>query len=222
MDNDDKKWGPSGVAGVLPLAKLESPLRQSLLIEMRRKGVKLVKSNDADQFFEELEQGLNRYRAHVELADRSRPAAARASLQAALDAALKLVDKLNELDGNSLLLLQSSADGGCEAVREAAGSTVKALGKARHLADAYPRAGALPDYARSYLAADVAGAMRKHLGVEPTTTREGLFQSVLEVVLEIATGKEAHAVQDLVRRGLKTTRIEHSSGLIEYIPPKSK
>lgn len=191
-------WFPAGACDY-EVIKLSEEQRTSIRLELRAGE---VDECSWDAFYTDIEQGLAAYRAMTGLADESRPAAVRRNLKTSLETALKLNDTLNDLDANSRLLLGQAASGGIHATYNHLQEIIMALSEAGHKADDLPSKGRLPDYARLNLATAVLEALRS-CGASPTTTKEGLYQNLLAVVLEIATGKPANAVHDLAEKAMK-------------------
>ncbi len=178
-----------------------------------------------DQFFEELEEAIGRFHTLRDLAKISRPAAVRENLGRAQRAAQRLNSKLNALDGNSRQLLDEVAVGGVPALpREHLAKIITAISKAEALAASYQasgyrKAGRLPETYRVFLAVDIAFALEHYLGVEPTTTKDGLFVAVLDAVMAEATGRRDATVHQLAKRALSSwERKAHHDGTVEYVP----
>lgn len=144
----------------------------------------------------------------------------RRELKAADEASRRLINRVNDLGGTSRHLLYSEepTDGGAR-FREALVYVTEQLARARHRADELSRsAGAPLNYARIYLAALVAHAIKTRLGVKPTMTRGALFEDILVTVLEAVETRESPSVRDLMRAGLKAQVSEHPDGVIELDP----
>ena len=196
----------------------------------------------APSFWEFLANSIGRFDALQEWSHRSRPAAVRAGLRKAYDAAQRLNKALNALDGNSRALIDEAVPGGILSLQggdyrtEPDGSIVRltqghlhaiieGLAGAAKLAREYhgggpKKAGRQPQPYRAFLAADVAHALESYLKVKPTSTKDGLFVAVLEAVISDATGTTDPAVHELARRVLASrVRSELGGGMVEYIPP---
>ncbi len=65
----------------------------------------------------------------------------------------------------------------------------------------------------------VAHAIRKHLSVEPTITRGGLFEEALKTVIEAVEDRQSSDVRSLLKVALQSRVIESEGGTIEVIPP---
>ncbi|RRQ21972.1 hypothetical protein D6C00_08440 [Thiohalobacter thiocyanaticus] len=142
------------------------------------------------------------YKAMSSLRDESKPSEVRKNFKKSLDAALILNDRLNEMDANSRLILDRNMAGGITTLHEYLNRIISALSEGGHAANEYPK-GRLTDYARLELARIVIKALKSQ-GIEPTTTKEGLFSNVLAIVLETATGKPVNAVHALAAEAIRT------------------
>ena len=176
------------------------------------------KMPDLESFFEEVESAVAIVRAQQQLAKESRPAAVRKNLKRACDTAVRLKARLKELDGNSCRLLDHTTEGGVSAVFLQVEHVIKGLRGALQLAKEYPPSGNLLKKYHLDLAIDIAIAIENNLGVNPKTTRGGLFDEVLGVVMGEATGKEYADVHGLVGDAL-AMRQKRSDGTVEYLPP---
>ncbi len=213
-----REWGATG--GGIP-RKLSLSDATRMQIRYILKG----RVEAPDQFFEELEEAIGRFHTHRDIAKRSRPAAVRENLKTAQKAALSLNSKLNALDGNSRQLLDEVVVDGVRALQgEHLAKIIFAISKAQKLAasyraSGYRKAGRLPETYRVFLAVDIAFALEHYLEVEPTTTKDGLFVAVLEVVMAKATGRRDATVHQLAKRALSSwERKAHHDGTVEYVP----
>lgn len=213
-----REWGASGV-GKLDAVELSPDTREQIKQILDTQSIKVA---DLDGFLNALADAIAFFKAQVKMREESRPAAVRRNLKRAHDAALKLNDALNKLDGNARQLLARVPEGDIHSLYENVGAAITALAKAQKLANEYPGqfGGNIPANHRIFLAADVADVIDSYLGIKPTTTKEGLFQAILEVVLEEATGREVKAVHALVRRTLSNNvKRKIPDGTVEYVPP---
>lgn len=210
-----RTWAPTGVTSLVP-ESLDKETRKQIETDLKSRNIKA-----AECFFDALSEAISFYKSNKELAEKSKSAAARENLEKAGKLALSLMEQLNKLDGNSCQLIGEVTSGGVLSLRNNVGTIVCALRDAHHSADGYPKSGALPDSARLLLAVDIADAILTNLKSRPTTTKEGLFESVLTIVLATATGRKPEAVHELARRALKVEK-KKSVGLTEYIPKKAK
>lgn len=209
-----RSWGPTGVGTFKPVPLDEGRRRQIGQEIFSVGGISAVPS----EFFGALEDALGRYDANREIAESSKPSEVRKNLKAALSAALELNERLNQLDGNARQLVSNITPDGVAALQQQhLLPLIHVLSEAEHEAEQYPKKGRLPEYDRLWLAVDVADAIRRHLGRQPTTTRTGLFPSILAIVLEVATGSAVSEVDALARKALKAQKVE-TPGLAEYIP----
>lgn len=216
FSEQDGHWGATGVGDYQPV-KLSSNLKEHVETELRSRG---INSSSLDAFFETIGKGIEFFKSNQRLAEESKPSRVRQNLKAAISAALKLNGRINDLDGNSRRLLSRVAKDGVFSVYEDLGRVIAKLTRTKQLASSYPTAGRLDENNRVFLAADVAKAIRDHLGEEPTTTKEGLFESILGMALKEATGKDFTALHELVRKSLSyEVRREAPDGVVTYVSP---
>ena len=175
---------------------------------------------DPDGFFDALAGAIGLFDLGKRLRGESRPAAVRKNLRCVEKAALLLNDALNRLDGNSRQLLDETVPGGIRSLFGHMREIILPLKEAVLLAKEYPKGGNLPESHRYFLAADVKDAIKTHLGIRATCTKNGLFEAVLEAVLKEATRKPVSAVHELARVVIKhKVKRKRPGGIIEYIPP---
>lgn len=235
-----RDWGATGVTS-LRRVEIDEGLRSQILTSLASKKVLIPKEKHAD-FFNELSLAGGLVAAGEDLKSQSTPRQVRENLDRALKAAGGMLKALYRLDGNSHSLLRESLarvatdrSDSAEIVELGVAETMRTpvfveeierclitlaagLEDAARTAQEYPQ-GRLPDWGRLCLAAEVADAMRRHIGVNPTSTRGGAFEVVLSVVLEAATHKPVEDVQDLARRALKVGKQVHPDGVVEYVTP---
>lgn len=175
---------------------------------------------DLDGFTNLVDMAASQYRGMQLLQDQASPARVRGELKAAHEASRRLIDRVNKLGGTSRYLLYSEEPGDSGArFRDALLYVREQLGRARHRADGLSKsAGAPLNYARIYLAALVAHAIRTRLGVKPTMTRGGLYEDILVTVIEAVEKRESPSVRDLMRAGLAAQVSEPPDGGIEIDP----
>ena len=212
-----RKWGESGVGGDIDY-QLDQRVKQHLEDTIRSKGIKKI----PEEFFDDIAKAIKLYLSNRKVYDKSKPSIIRENLQSALNKVLDLQKKLNCLDENSRILLSETIDGGLTTVQNHLNTITTAISEARHIAYDYPKKGPLPDNARLWLANNVAEAIETRLGVSATSTKNGLFESVLSVILESILGKSVSSTHDLCRRALKVKKICTSQGLIEYRQPEDE
>ena len=164
-----RQWGSTGVFD-FQIFRINSTTKQNICDHLHAEFQIEVKRPDA--FFAALDMACAMYKSGLDLAKLSSPGKVKSNLNAAIEAAVKLNDKLNNLDGNSYQLLRKIEGGSVDCLKEHFLSIFTALSEASHLAAEYPK-GRRYEFHRLYLAVDVADAIRAHLGVEPTTTKEG-------------------------------------------------
>jgi hypothetical protein len=163
--------------------------------------------DDIDQFFTALEKAAGFFNAEKDLAGKTKPSEVRSNLSAAVDAAQKLNDCLAELDANSLALIAEVRKGSAyELQRICQENILWILGQADLKADEYPNKGRLDENYRLFLAIDVAKAIQSHLHVTPTTTKDGLYDAILSIVLGWLKNREVNSSNDLARRALNSLK----------------
>lgn len=196
-----RPWGLTGIGRLSPTLELSDQIRQHLTYELGRWGIKPDK-----EFFDALKESIGAFISLRDLSEKSSPAKVRGNLRVAIDAALKFNDSLNQMDGNSRQLVEEASGKGVGELQRKLEKILLALHEARHLANEYPKSGRNVEFDRLWLAESVARAIRDHLKCEPTATKEGVFESVLTIVLEdpaINKGKPVKSVHDLARRSVK-------------------
>ena len=213
-----RAWGATGAGEICP-PRLRSSTKEQIELILNGRN---VPQERREEFFESIASAVGFFDSNKGLREKSKPSSVRKNLQNALTAARRLADALVSLDGNSCLLLHEGHTENIQELRAYSRRIVGALQNARRLADEYPgkASGNLPENERLFLAADVADAMERILGLKPTTTRENLYEALLEVVLMEATGKKVKAVHNLARRALSyPIKRVTPDGPVEYVPP---
>jgi hypothetical protein len=219
-----RAWGATGVGRYCP-PRLTSASRKRIADELRSWNFILP---DPEPFLDCHAAAIGQYDSSRHMRDTSRPAAVRANLNAALQAATKLNQRLNALDGNSCLLIKEAANVDKRSLRNKLDPIVQALFAASVLAKQYPNKGNLPENERLFLAADVRRALNTHLGANSSKALEGgCFEAILTVMLEEALRKQrndvealAHSLVDQVLSG--SVKTEHPGGVVEYSRPQRR
>lgn len=193
--------------------------RRYIATELEQRDVQV---GDPEAFFNALTEGIRMFLSADRLAQQVRPRAVRENLSATVKAAETLLDQLNTLDGVSRQLLDANSDDGLLSMQSAHAALLRALYQTRDTADHFPQSGRLPATHRAFLACDVADAIRTHLDVTPTATKEGLYEGVLSIVLGMATGTQPQDVHALARRGLKVKKDIYQDGLVSYAEGEAK
>ena len=196
---------PTGITNYEPI-NLDSDAYSHLVTELGRFGF----DSPPRTFFYALNEALTSFTAQKIIAQNSTPSITRKSVKSALTAAILLDKRLMELDGNAHRLVNKFSEMSIYEWQERSLSKViSGLEQAQRESDKYPKKGRLPESYRLCLARDVAKAIKNQLNdedqlnVKPTSTENGLYISVLEIVLKCATGKEPLKVSDLAKRALK-------------------
>jgi hypothetical protein len=205
-----RNWRSTGVASLEDI-EISPETKQHICITLNHSGL-----TPSDDFFVAITQAISRFYTGKEIADLSSPSAIRSNLSSAKKAAHQLNDKLNKLDHNSRLLIGEVMEGGVVTMQFSLLDQInKALTAAALIAEKYPRSGRLTEAHRLWLAADVAAAIREYVGVEPSSTKDGLFESILCIIFAEVTGQETTSHHELVRKALQV-KITKSNGLVEY------
>lgn len=195
-------WNATGVTD-MEFIKMDSDIKSQISTHINSFNV-LPDRLSIDLFFTDLENAADMFNGGKKLAADSAPSKARRNLNAAIDAALKLNDCLDELDGNSLELIAEVRGGSAYRLQEIFQEKILCvLNEAGHKADEYPSKGRLSEDHRLFLAVDVAKAIQANLDVTPTTTKDGLYEGVLVILLGWLTGKQNSSANDLARKALK-------------------
>jgi hypothetical protein len=198
-----REWRTQGVIDIIPI-KLDEATKQHIRDQLHA-GFQIELENP-EAFFSALNWACTSFKSDQRLTKASQPSKVRANLQAAIDAALELDNKLTSLDFNSWSLIFSSSEHSVGSLLQCTSTILNALHGASHLAEEYPKKGRLYEHYRLRLAMDVASAIETHLGRKPTTAKGGLFESILSIVLGFLTGKEVRSVHELSREALRTKR----------------
>lgn len=218
-----RRLGPTGVgsSGLTDDEKtrLKKELRRRLEDELDAQGV----TADA-RFYDVMDRALVNYCAFKNLheyAPGSRKI--RSNLNRALHAARKLDDSISGLDIHSWTLLGETCPGGHDELRSRV-SHVKEL--TARLSATYALAREYPnnrpiDYPRLFCASMVAEAFRRHTDAKPTTTRDGPFAVVMEILLTEILGERRRMSPGPLKSALEFKWIEREDGVIELHPAES-
>jgi hypothetical protein len=214
-----REWGPTGVSDFQPVV-IDVNEKKNITYQLNCLEVE-VGADNLDLFFDDISMAAGFFVSGKNLSLASRPAIVRENLKLAKEAAFQLNDRLNCLDGNSRQLISESLGKSFVELQDVhLREIISALCDASHEADEYPTKGRLKEHHRLYFAIDVAHAIKEHLGQKPTSTKDGLFESILIILLTYLTNTEVTSVHDLVRRALKSQKIQNR-GLTEYVLHKS-
>lgn len=215
MNQGQKHIGPTGVGRPGPG-----------LDEVAKEHLRTIASSvapsteDIEEFIKFVDSSASLYWAGKSVQDENLPARVRGELKRALDTALRLNDRVNDLGGTSRWLLYSDRDDSSfNAFHESLRHVVMQLNAALITARTMRRTGGAPKaWARTVLAARVAYSIRRHLKSPSTTTPGGVFEQALATVVEAVEGRKEPAVTSLMRAALKLKVIEHEGGSIEIVP----
>jgi hypothetical protein len=194
-----RTWYPTGWdrEDAIPVCRLPEKIKQQISCQLKSSGL-----STSTSFFNELEKrALFVYFAQQEISEVNSPRKVREALKKARVAATKLKESLERLPDTAKFLTAPFSK-----LLSQASDIEKRLHDALEKTDDYPISGALPDDARLLLAVEVAHAMRKHLHVKPTSTKAGLYEEILTIVLGVAIKREPRQVNTLARRVLTSTQ----------------
>jgi len=222
-----RNLGPTGVTHAPP-KKLSAETKEDIETLLCSKG---FKGKDLSAFFAALDDAVRIYFAARQVDEESRPPRVRENVDAALEAAQKLVQKLESLDGNSKLLLDEIQSGTFQSIFGNAIETCNVLQQARTAAAQLPKKRPKMDYSKSQLALAVRHSIERHLGVRATSTKQSkkgaIFNDVLSAVMafinQSRSGKPLDPaaspdVHKLTRWAVKGEICELQGGGLELIP----
>ena len=211
----DEIWGATGVRVCEPHS-ISPDNRYGITTVVNSANINDV---NFDILFNKLQDGISRFKAHESISAESSPSKTKKNLSMASDTAKRLARRLSDLDGNAKQYLSNEGNDAFITLLRDATRIANALSKANGIArDRHKGAGRLLQPHRLWLAIDVADAI-KDIGAPVTTTKNGLFVAILEIVLWDATGREPKEVTELARKALKNRdklKIITESGSIEY------
>lgn len=191
------KWSPAGIADFSP-SEIGPTLRSILQDQAAAHGL----SDLPESFFEELGMSIGRYHSAKTVAAESSPAIVRKNLQRASKNARDLADALSALDVLSSSLLFNASDISATKWLDRVMSLSHGLDEAHNNAKDFPSSGRLPDFAKLFLAIDVSRLIESTLKRTASTTRSGLFESILTIVLEDITQAPIEDINDLVAKAI--------------------
>ena len=142
-------------------------------------------------FLEAIRKAIQDYRSGQAAEQELRPAAIRESLKALEKKAHALERELEQAPDFILELLREMGD--FDAHDLLSGPMVElrsAVRASREHANQYQRRGRVRQLSREWLVLAVAQAVHRQLGIEPTSTRGGFYESILSLTFQAATGKE--------------------------------
>lgn len=220
----DRHWGPTGVGPSGP--GLNEETKEKLLTYA---GSSKASRHDLDNFVGEIDKAVASYWGAKLIHTQSLPSEVRHNLKQALQADLLLNDKINDLDGLSRQLLYGyGAPDALQKIYRSIGEIIQRLNVAHQRAEHLQRTGGRPpDFAKLMLAAHVAYAIKKYLGIKPTTTREGFYEDILKVVVNAVDPRNSTSslqerpepsVRNLMQKALKVRVTEHEGGATEFDP----
>ena len=180
----------------------------------------IAKTENLRAFFSNLDDAVGILHAAVDVAKKSKPSDVRDELSEAQSAAINLQKKLVNLSVGARYWIGEGNCNALEKLREDCVEALKILGSVGEYIGRSVSSGGSINYPTLHLAAYTADALRFHMGIKPTTTKGGLFERILEVVYEEATGKEHQSLHALVSRALKVEVTRNPDGTIIFDPQK--
>ena len=219
-----RQWGSSGIADLGP--GLSTRIKESI----KKSVFDGHQTSCPEELFVALDSAAGFYRSCAQMRAESRPAVVRNNLKLTLEASLRLSNRLNDLDGNSLQLLgevtrhEVDSNGRLIVIANLS-PLIIALREAHNLAKQYPQKGDLPRDHRRWLARDIADALREHLKIDleadvKTGTKSTFISILFDIFEEVATGEKIDfpkLAQDALALDVKSAG---QGGLTEYYPPK--
>lgn len=157
---------------------------------------------DWKNFFLTVESAISHYRFLDLNKNSCSPAQIRKKLRAAITSAKALIEKFDTFDRNTMLFIRFNRIDRLGLFYGSIHSAVLDLQKVLDSTDQFPKSGRLPCPHKITLAVDIATAMHNHLGVRPTTTKGGPFESTLEILLEAGGDRKVKAINDLARKAV--------------------
>lgn len=180
---NDRIWAPNGVSFASENA-LTADIIDSIETLIEAKGFSsLAKA----AFLAELYNAEFTYFGALELKEKSNPSSVRDNLQKILKTCTKLSEQLDNLDQNSISLIEEEFGDYFHDFRKLELELGNVIRSARANAQSYPLHGRLIDYPIHLMALRVRYAIEKHLGVKATATkasRDGaLFDEILSTMV---------------------------------------
>ena len=220
---NNREWGPTGVSRTgTGLGPIDKEHLQTIVIAHG------IDAQSIGPFLAEIDQAIGCYRGAQQIHADTLPSKVRTNLEQAQQAALKLNDRINELDGLSRQLLCEQDLNALKTIYDSICRVVRLLNKGRRRADAFRRGGGrFKDYPRINLAAHIAYIIRERLKVKPTMTRDGLYEEVLKIVIgalaseiqpSASVDSDEPNVRDLMRKALKVIVTAQPGGVLEFDP----
>lgn len=206
----DKKYRPSGVADLVEYKFSDSTM--SAIRKCLRNNKKISKENkDNPDFIKSLELASSRFAAESKIHGKNKPSDIVRNLERALNSARTYKYHVKNLDTRSRLFIKkvSNADsiGYVENIETCIEYHTNILMDAHKLAKQLPQKGSLVQYYKLLFVRDIARVIKKHLDLKPTSTKGGLFESVVKILLEDITGKKHLGLHSLIEKVLAAEKI---------------
>ena len=200
-DEMRERLGPTGVGRPGP------GLNDEVLEHLRNvvTSKELPDDSDVDGFLEFTNGSVSRYWSSKTLQEDNQPSRVKKELQDANASLVRFSKKINNLGGTSKWFLHSSLNCKSEYSFNSALDVVRSelLRAERMASNPVQMRGAPRSHHRRSLASEVAYAMSNFLGMEPTTTRGGLFEEIVILLLEAIEEREVKSVREILSAALK-------------------
>jgi hypothetical protein len=156
----------------------------------------------------------------------SSPAIVRKSIKRTEKAVLALYKQLNAIDGETLRLLRMETDASVDRMRSEILQFLEGLSQGSEIAgERNPRGGRPRDDANQLLVAEAAHILRTHTTIKPTATAGGIFEQIVEVLLEAIDGRRRRKrlgdselyVHDLTLKALRIRVFIDDDGLFDAL-----
>jgi hypothetical protein len=160
-----------------------------------------------------LNNALQAHQALAYLQEQGRPKQVRSNLRRAIAAGLKLIDRLNDLDGNSRQLLGEVPGGDISQLYASLEKVVLALAAAERRAGEWSKTRAgVRDDGPVNMAYCLAKGLRQYLQHEPVSTERGLFAQLYAVLADhVNASSDGKAIRAALRAVRERERQESGS-----------
>ena len=210
MNKKQRDHYPTGIeSGRHPDVKIDTISKQIIIDILKDLNI----SEIPDPFWESLNNALNQYPLSKETEDTSKPSSVKSNIKKAIKKSKSLASAIKKLDGNSQLLIDEVQDNSFKKLCNHANDSTEILMNALKLAEEYPKKG--KQYAKLFFAVYIRFALEDHLKVKATASKTGVFVSILETLLHLATKVESNDPHSLAEKSLKVLRTVQD-GITEY------
>jgi hypothetical protein len=186
-----REWPLTGVVDALSISRMQ----QKVSADRWQQVAILIKSKLNEKppasFRRSLDRTLLTYHVVSALSQKSSPKKVRSHLKKFFDAAMRVNDSLNALDGTSAYLLEAISTPGISEMRSQIGNMVQSSHKALLAAQDPTFNSRLRDLSVLNMGSELADAVAKHFGDGMVvSTQDSLFVGLLEAMQHEATGRE--------------------------------